>query len=418
MRTPAEDLLESYSSAVMATGMQRRLARAVCTPPGIEHLEDPGVLDQLSSASGELTSTRPADAPMTLASAIGDRLGGLGACVVLATFRWWLGLLFLAGWLVIRPPLRRLLAERALLTRRATPALRHSWYYLGCAWRPQFAKEMRVFGLGDWILGRHQERWIHGMAPSWAAMSRLNRRVLALGDWSRSCTGAGTGALEATRVPARGRTRHTAVIAMMAMPAGRQRGVGGRRGAGADVAPCRIWTASSASSAFSVGRSGPGRSGHEQAARDCLRSIRLNRSVTATRTATTGLDEAGSSCPRASRPPGRAQQGGQDRTFPCSPGCAADRRRVLVDTELRDLDARGCSAGSPWSTRTSPAIRWRAGERGSAHGLTASPDDAATTGGSQGDTDDAAGPGRGAAQTAAVGGRACHIPGWDTRLSM
>lgn len=195
MRTPAEDLLESYSSAVMATGMQRRLARAVCTPPGIEHLEDPGVLDQLSSASGELTSTRPADAPMTLASAIGDRLGGLGACVVLATFRWWLGLLFLAGWLVIRPPLRRLLAERALLTRRATPALRHSWYYLGCAWRPQFAKEMRVFGLGDWILGRHQERWTHGMAPSWAAMSRLNRRVLALGGLVAVMYGAGTAAL-------------------------------------------------------------------------------------------------------------------------------------------------------------------------------------------------------------------------------
>ena len=32
MRTPAENLLESYSSAVMAAGMQRRLARAVCAP--------------------------------------------------------------------------------------------------------------------------------------------------------------------------------------------------------------------------------------------------------------------------------------------------------------------------------------------------------------------------------------------------
>jgi ATP-binding cassette, subfamily B, bacterial len=195
MRTPAENLLESYSSAVMATGMQRRLARAVCAPPGIEHLEDPGVLDQLSSASGELTSTRPADAAMTLAGAIGDRLGGLGACVVLATFRWWLGLLFLAGWLVIRPPLRRLLTERALLTRRATPALRHSWYYLGCAWRPQFAKEMRVFGLGDWILGRHRERWTEGMAPSWAAMTRLNRRVLALTGLVAVMYAAGAGAL-------------------------------------------------------------------------------------------------------------------------------------------------------------------------------------------------------------------------------
>ncbi len=181
MRTPVQDLLEAHCSAVMSAGMQRRLALAVCGPAGIEHLEDPAVLDQLSAATGELTTTRPADAPVALAGVLGDRLGGLGACVVLATFRWWLGLLFLAAWLAVRPPLRRLLAERATLIRRATPALRHSWYYLGCAWRPQFAKEMRVFGLGDWILGRHRERWLAGMAPSWSSVSRLNRRVLAFG---------------------------------------------------------------------------------------------------------------------------------------------------------------------------------------------------------------------------------------------
>jgi ATP-binding cassette, subfamily B, bacterial len=195
MRTPVQDLLAAHCSAVMSAGMQRRLARAVCGPAGIEHLEDPAVLDRLAAASGELTTTRPADAPVTLAGLLGDRLGGLGACVVLATFRWWLGLLFLAGWLAVRPPLRRLLAERATLIRRATPALRHSWYYLGCAWRPQFAKEMRVFGLGDWILGRHQERWLAGMAPSWASVSQLNRRVLAFGGLIALLYAAGAAAL-------------------------------------------------------------------------------------------------------------------------------------------------------------------------------------------------------------------------------
>jgi ATP-binding cassette, subfamily B, bacterial len=195
IRTPVQDLLQAYCSAVMRTGMQRRLARAVCTPAGIEHLEDPEVLDQLASASGELSSSQPADAPMTLAGILGDRLGGLGACIVLASFRWWLGAVFLVGWTLIRPPLRNLLAQRATLTRRATPALRHSWYYLGCAWRPQFAKEMRVFGLGDWILGRHRERWIEGMAPPWAAISRLNRRVVALGGLVAVMYAAGSGTL-------------------------------------------------------------------------------------------------------------------------------------------------------------------------------------------------------------------------------
>ena len=104
----------------MSAGMQRRLARAgrAC---GIETWWT-RPCGRLSAATGELTTTRPADAPLALAGVLGDRLGGLGACLVLATFRWWLGLLFLAL-LAVRPPLRQLVAERATLIRRATPAL-------------------------------------------------------------------------------------------------------------------------------------------------------------------------------------------------------------------------------------------------------------------------------------------------------
>jgi ATP-binding cassette subfamily B protein len=157
----------------MSTGMQRRLARAVCAPEGVEHLEDPRVLDRLASASGELSATAPADAPMALASALGDRLSGLLACITLATFRWWIGLLFLVGWTAIRPPLRRMLANRANLVRLATPDLRQAWYYLGCSYRPAFAKEMRLFGLGDWILGRHRTLWLAGMTAPWRLMARF-----------------------------------------------------------------------------------------------------------------------------------------------------------------------------------------------------------------------------------------------------
>jgi ATP-binding cassette subfamily B protein len=181
LRSPAEDLLSAHASAVMSTGMQRRLARAVCSPVGVEHLEDSAVLDQLAAASGELSTSGPADAPMALASAFGDRLSGFIACVVLATFRWYLGLLFFAGWSLLRPPLRRLLAERALLARRATPELRHSWYYLGCSYRPAFAKEVRVFGLGRWILARHRDKWLAGMDPAWRHMRHLRYRVLLFG---------------------------------------------------------------------------------------------------------------------------------------------------------------------------------------------------------------------------------------------
>jgi ATP-binding cassette, subfamily B, bacterial len=181
LRSPAEALLQAYCSAAMQAGTQRRLALAVCTPEGIEHLEDPEVLDKLASASGELSSSGPADAPMALASAFGDRLSGFLACVTLATFRWWIGLLFFAGWTAIRPPLRRMLAARATLVRQATPQLRHSWFYIGCSFRPAFAKEMRLFGLGDWILDRHRTTWLAGMAASWRYMRRFQRHAVLYG---------------------------------------------------------------------------------------------------------------------------------------------------------------------------------------------------------------------------------------------
>jgi ATP-binding cassette, subfamily B, bacterial len=195
VRYPAEDLLSAHAAAVMSTGMQRRLARAVCAPVGVEHLEDSAVLDQLAAASGELSTSGPADAPMALASAFGDRLSGFIACVVLATFRWYIGLLFFVGWSLLRPPLRRLLAERALLVRRATPELRHSWYYLGCSYRPAFAKEVRIFGLGRWLLSRHRDKWLAGMEPPWRQLRHFRNRVLLFGLVVGAMYAAGAGLL-------------------------------------------------------------------------------------------------------------------------------------------------------------------------------------------------------------------------------
>jgi ATP-binding cassette subfamily B protein len=181
LRGPAEDALTTIVGARVNAGMQRRLVTAVCAPAGIGHLEDPKVLDKLTSARGELTSYRPADAPMTLVSQIGDRLSGLLACLVLASFRWWLGLAVLAAWLIARTQARKLVTARIDTFRRATQPLRLSWYYLGLVLRPQAAKEVRVFGLGDWLLDRHQTAWLDGLRPSWRGVRRINTRIAGSG---------------------------------------------------------------------------------------------------------------------------------------------------------------------------------------------------------------------------------------------
>jgi ATP-binding cassette, subfamily B, bacterial len=177
MRGPMEDALTAAATARVDSLMQRRLVGAVCVPAGIEHLEDRRVLEQLSSARGELLGGDPAGTPMALVSLLGDRLTGILACGVLATFRWWLGLGLLVMWLLVRRPLRRRLKAQATRMRSAGEPLRRSWYLLGLAWKPPAGKEMRVFGLGDWVADGHREEWLEGMRPTWRQLRGLTHTV-------------------------------------------------------------------------------------------------------------------------------------------------------------------------------------------------------------------------------------------------
>jgi ATP-binding cassette subfamily B protein len=169
--------------------------QAVCSPVGIEHLEDREVLEQLASARGELLGGDPAGAPIALVSQLGDRLTGILACVALMFFRWWVGLELLAVWLIVRRPLAAGLRVQAARMRSAGEPLRRSWYLLGLAWKPPAGKEMRVFGLGDWVAERHREEWLSGTAPAWEAMRAMNRRTFACGVLVLLAYGAAVAAL-------------------------------------------------------------------------------------------------------------------------------------------------------------------------------------------------------------------------------
>ena len=181
MRGPFEDGLSAAVGARVEALMQTMLIDAACAPVGIEPLEDQDLLERLASAQGQLLNARPAEAPMQVVSLTGDRLTGILACVVLATWRWWAGLGLLALWFVVRRPLGQLIRARTTRARSAGPLLRRSWYMLGLAWRPPAAKEMRVFGLSVWAAERHREEWLEAMEPSWRQWRALDLRVWACG---------------------------------------------------------------------------------------------------------------------------------------------------------------------------------------------------------------------------------------------
>ncbi|MEV6848367.1 ABC transporter ATP-binding protein [Actinoplanes sp. NPDC051411] len=180
LRGPAEDMLATTSRARLTALMQRRLVRAVNAPSGIGHLEDPEVLDRLARAGGELSSDRPADAPMTTLSMVGDRLSGFLACLVIGTFHWWLAVVLIAVWLGVRRPLRQLVLSRVHMFRRATSTLRRSWYLFALAGKAPHAKEVRTFGLADWLIEGYRGSYVEAMAESWAQQRALTRRALLL----------------------------------------------------------------------------------------------------------------------------------------------------------------------------------------------------------------------------------------------
>jgi ATP-binding cassette, subfamily B, bacterial len=159
---------------------QDRLMAAVGGPPGIGHLEDPKVLDDLELAQGQLVNPRPADAPMTLAVVISNRASGLLACAVLASWRWWLGLGMLVMWLAVRRPQLALIREQGALFAAGSEPMRRSWYLSQLAARPAVAKESRVFGLGGWLVERYKAQWLLAMSGPWAVLRRLDRKVMVL----------------------------------------------------------------------------------------------------------------------------------------------------------------------------------------------------------------------------------------------
>ena len=178
---PVFDTLATAIKTRMTYAMQARLMDAVSGPTGIAHLEDPAVLDRLAMAQGSLTNFMPGDAPCVLARVISFRLSGLVACLVLASFRWWIGVLFVVYWCWVRRPLRGAQVEQVRSFHDGTNILRRAYYFERLATRPDAAKESRVFGLCDWVLAQHRLTWLAGIRESWRRRRRLDRATIGAG---------------------------------------------------------------------------------------------------------------------------------------------------------------------------------------------------------------------------------------------
>ncbi|HEX4256484.1 MAG TPA: ATP-binding cassette domain-containing protein, partial [Streptosporangiaceae bacterium] len=176
---PVGSALGTASAARITGQVQERLLTAVAGPVGVSHLEDTEVLDRLSRAEGSLTGFFPGDAPVTWAGSFSGRVAGIIGCLVVAVFQWWLGLLLLVLWLVVRRVVLAAVLRQAIDMRARTTVMRRSWYFVGVGSKVRDAKEMRVFSLARFVTDRFRREHESFLDGSRVSMRSLHRRAAA-----------------------------------------------------------------------------------------------------------------------------------------------------------------------------------------------------------------------------------------------
>ena len=154
---PVHQALSANLGSRVAAWLYDRLTEACVKPPGVGHLEDPELASDLTVAREfDLGMTGP---PMHinmdfLAADLVQTVMGLACAVILFGHSWWAPVVLGGAWLMTH----WLLRESAVWWDRNTPevraAQRHAEYAYRLAVDPPAAKELRLFGLADWVLER------------------------------------------------------------------------------------------------------------------------------------------------------------------------------------------------------------------------------------------------------------------------
>jgi ATP-binding cassette subfamily B protein len=175
---PIGGALGTAAGARVGGRLQGRLLAAVSGPVGIAHLEDPEVLDRLARAEGTLTGFFPGTAPVTWAGSVGTRIAGLIGCAIVASYVWWLGLVLLAMWIAVRWVMLGAVVRQATELRGQTTEMRRAQHLHAVGAKARDAKEVRVFGLGDFLASRFRDGSHGALRRGAPALRALHRRAV------------------------------------------------------------------------------------------------------------------------------------------------------------------------------------------------------------------------------------------------
>jgi ABC-type multidrug transport system fused ATPase/permease subunit len=159
--TPLHQAVSANLGSRVAAWLNDALTEACVGPPGIGHLEDPDLSEDLTVAREfDRGQTGP---PMYMnvdfvAGGLVELIGGVASAVVLFGFNWWAPLLLVGAWTATHWLLRESGVWRDRNTAEVRSAQRHADYAYQLAVEPDAAKELRLFGLASWTVARFTDR--------------------------------------------------------------------------------------------------------------------------------------------------------------------------------------------------------------------------------------------------------------------
>jgi ATP-binding cassette, subfamily B, bacterial len=158
---PIHQALSANLGDRTAAWLYDRLTDACVRPPGMGHLEDPKLTNDLTVARDfDLGMTGP---PLNIsmdfiAAGLVEMIGGVASAIVLAFYTWWAPLLLAGAWFATHWLLRESSVWRDRNTEEVRGAQRDADYAFRLAVDPPASKELRLFGLASWTLDRFVKR--------------------------------------------------------------------------------------------------------------------------------------------------------------------------------------------------------------------------------------------------------------------
>ncbi|HEX3552174.1 MAG TPA: ABC transporter ATP-binding protein [Thermoanaerobaculia bacterium] len=155
--TPLHQAVNANLGDRTAAWLYDRLTAACVRPPGMGHLEDPKLTNDLTVARDfDLGMTGP---PLSIsmdfiAGGLVEMIAGLAFTAVLAGYRWWAALVLGGAWLATHWLLRESSVWHDRNTETVRAAQRDAEYAYRLAVDPPAAKELRLFGLAGWVIDR------------------------------------------------------------------------------------------------------------------------------------------------------------------------------------------------------------------------------------------------------------------------